>query len=203
MSSELKDLKWEKMGGLIPAVIQDAASLQVLMLGYMSRESLDRTVESGKVTFFSRSKGRLWTKGETSGHLLEYVSAVPDCDGDAVLVTARPVGPACHRETTSCFGDETAPGVGFLGKLSAVVDGRFRDRPAGSYTTTLFEGGADRMAQKVGEEGVEVAIAAKNPDNEALKGEAADLIFHLMVLLRSRGLSLDDVASLLKTRHAK
>jgi phosphoribosyl-ATP pyrophosphohydrolase/phosphoribosyl-AMP cyclohydrolase len=194
-------LDWQKGDGLLPAVIQDADTLQVLMLGYMNAEALQATINSGTVVFYSRSKARLWKKGETSGNTLAVIKVEADCDADTLLITARPQGPTCHRETTSCFGDATAPGLGFLGKLWSVVDQRYRQRPAGSYTTKLFEEGIDRMAQKVGEEGVEVAIAAKNPDDEALVGEVADLFFHAMVLLRARSLDLAAVVDKLRRRH--
>ncbi|HMK93245.1 MAG TPA: bifunctional phosphoribosyl-AMP cyclohydrolase/phosphoribosyl-ATP diphosphatase HisIE, partial [Thermoleophilia bacterium] len=156
------------MGGLLPAVVQDADTLQVLMLGYMSREALAKTRELGKVTFFSRSKNRLWTKGETSNNFLELVQVLPDCDHDALLVLARPHGPTCHRETTSCFGDQTAPGVGFLQKLARTIAQRAKDRPAKSYTVELLAAGVPRVAQKVGEEAVETVIAAVAGDKKGL-----------------------------------
>lgn len=194
-------LAWNKMDGLLPAIVQDADTLQVLMVAYMSREALEKTLASRQVTFFSRSREALWTKGETSGNFLALVDVEEDCDGDALLVRARPTGPTCHRGTTACFGEASAPGMGFLGKLSSVIAKRFEEKPEGSYTTKLIERGIDRMAQKVGEEGVETVIAAKNPDTEAFLGEASDLVFHLMVLLRARGLSLEDVARVLAGRH--
>jgi phosphoribosyl-AMP cyclohydrolase / phosphoribosyl-ATP pyrophosphohydrolase len=192
---------WQKEGGLLPAVVQDATTLQVLMVGYMNEEALKQTEASGKVTFFSRSKGRLWVKGETSGNFLNFVSATMDCDRDALLILAKPVGPTCHRETTSCFGDARAPGVGFINRLNQVIEDRYRTRPEGSYTTKLFERGVDRMAQKVGEEAVEVVIAAKNGERTALQGEAADLIYHLLVLLRGTETSFDAVVETLRERH--
>jgi len=194
-------VSWEKMENLVPAVVQDAQTLQVLMVGYMNREALTTTLESKRVTFFSRSKQRLWQKGETSGNFLDLVSVELDCDGDSLLCLANPVGPTCHRNTESCFGESKAPGIGFLGALNKVVDQRFRERPTGSYTTKLFDEGLDRMAQKVGEEGVEVVIAAKNEALEPLRGEAADLLFHLLVLLRAKNLPLQSVIEKLRDRH--
>lgn len=187
---------------LIPAIIQDADTLQVLMLGYMDEEALRLTRETKRVTFFSRSKNRLWQKGETSGNFLEVVDIQTDCDNDTYLIYAKPHGPTCHRGTTSCFCDNTAPGLGFLAKLEKTIEQRYNDRPKGSYTTKLFDEGIDRMAQKVGEEGVEVVIAAKNEDKEPLKGEVADLVFHAMVLMRSRSVSLGDVVETLRKRHS-
>lgn len=200
-TAEINRLDWTKMDGLLPAVVQDAETLQVLMVAYMNREAVEATLRSGRVTFFSRSKERLWMKGETSGNFLSLTSIIPDCDGDSLLITARPAGPACHRNTTSCFGEANAPGIGFLGRLWQVIDERYRVRPEGSYTSKLFAGGVDRMAQKVGEEGVEVVIAAKNDSRDALLGEAADLVFHLMVLLRAKTLSWGEVVELLRSRH--
>jgi len=203
----LKNIDWKKMDGLLPAVVQDADTLQVLMVGYVNEAALSATYESRKVTFFSRSKNRLWVKGETSENYLHFVSAEADCDNDSLLIFARPAGPTCHKETTSCFGEATAPGVGFLGRLAQVVDQRYTESksPAEkvSYTSSLFREGLDRMAQKVGEEGVETVIAAKNDDLEDLRGEAADLVFHLMVLLKAKGLGLGDVVEKLRDRHAK
>lgn len=200
MSPETIDsLAWDKQGGLLPAVVQDAVTRRVLMLGYMDRAALDATLATGRVTFFSRSKQRLWMKGETSGDILELVSLEADCDADTLLVQARPRGNTCHLGRTSCFPE--APGD-FLAELDALVRERERIRPEGSYTTKLFEGGVRRIAQKVGEEGVEAALAAVAQDDVALLGEAADLSFHLLVLLRSRGLGLQDVLAVLRDRHA-
>lgn len=198
MSGEFENLDWAKGGGLLPAVVQDADSLRVLMLGYMNAEALAATRASGHVTFFSRSKRRLWTKGESSGHFLDLVDVRADCDDDTLLVLARPHGPTCHLGRASCFPD--APG-GFLVELDALVAQRERERPQGSYTTKLFEAGVRRIAQKVGEEGVETALAAVAQDDAALLGESADLLYHLIVLLRSRGLSLDDAIAVLRERH--
>ena len=193
-------LAWDKQGGLLPAVVQDARTLQVLMLGYMDRAALAATLFDGRVTFFSRSKQRLWTKGESSGHVLELVGIETDCDRDTLLVRAIPHGPTCHLQRSSCFPEAPSD---FLGKLDALVASRERERPEGSYTTSLFEAGVRRCAQKVGEEGVDTALAAVAQDDAALVGEAADLVFHLMVTLRARGLSLEDVRSELKRRHSR
>ncbi len=193
-------LDWSKGDGLLPVIVQDAANLRVLMLGYMNREALEATLASGRVTFFSRSKQRLWTKGESSGHVLELVSVEADCDDDTLLVLAHPQGPTCHLQRASCF--PTAPSA-FLAELDALIAQRDRERPEGSYTTRLFEGGVRRVAQKVGEEGVETALAAVAQDEDALLGESADLLYHLVVLLRARGLSLDDAIAVLKQRHGR
>lgn len=191
-------LHWDKGDGLLPVVVQDASNLRVLMLGYMNREALDVTLASRRVTFFSRSKQRLWTKGESSGHVLELVSVDADCDDDTLLVLAHPHGPTCHLQRASCF--PSAPSA-FLADLDALVAQRERERPAGSYTTKLFESGTRRIAQKVGEEGVETALAAVAQDEAALLGESADLLYHLTVLLRARGLSLADAVDVLRERH--
>lgn len=200
MPESLGQLAWDKQDGLLPAVVQDADTLRVLMLGYMNREALEMTLACRHVTFYSRSKGRLWTKGERSGHVLKLVSIETDCDADTLLIQAHPQGPTCHLQRTSCF--PAAPGS-FLGDLDALIAQRERERPIGSYTTTLFEGGIRRIAQKVGEEGVETALAAVAQEDADLLGESADLIYHLLVLLRARGLSLAPVEELLRQRHAK
>lgn len=194
----LESLDWSKGDGLLPAVLQDADSLQVLMLGYVSAESLQVTLQTGHMTFFSRSKQRLWTKGEQSGNVLAVQSIAVDCDADTLLVRARPAGPTCHTGAESCFPQ--AP-KDFIGQLDQLVATRAAQRPAGSYTTSLFEGGIRRIAQKVGEEGVETALAAVVQGNDELLGEASDLVFHLLVLLRARGLGLQDVRTLLESRH--
>lgn len=195
---DIEALAWDKQDGLLPAIVQDAATLRVLMLGYMDRAALAATLASGHVTFYSRSKQRLWTKGESSGHVLALVSVDVDCDADTLLVQARPHGPTCHLDRTSCFPG--APGDG-LAELDALIAQRERERPQGSYTTRLFEGGIRRIAQKVGEEGVETALAAVAQDDDALLGEAADLLYHLVVALRARGLALDDVRRVLAARR--
>jgi phosphoribosyl-ATP pyrophosphohydrolase/phosphoribosyl-AMP cyclohydrolase len=201
-------LDWHKGDGLLPVVIQDADSLRVLMLGYMDQTALAATRDSGRVTFYSRSKQRLWTKGESSGHYLDVVSIDIDCDADTLLVLARPHGPTCHTGRTSCFPDApgvadtgAAAGIAFLAELDALISERERSRPAGSYTTTLFEKGTRRIAQKVGEEGVETALAGVAQGDEELLGESADLLYHLIVLLRARGLSLGDAVAVLQARH--
>ncbi len=194
----IESLAWEKQSGLLPAIVQDADSRRVLMLGYMSREALVKTIESGQVTFYSRSKQRLWTKGESSGHVLTLVGLEVDCDNDTLLVQARPQGPTCHLGTVSCFPN--APGD-VLGDLDALIAKRAVDLPAGSYTTKLFESGIKRIAQKVGEEGLETALAAVVEDDDALLGEAADLLYHLIVLLRARGLDLNEVKRTLAMRR--
>jgi len=195
-------LDWSKGDGLLPVIVQHWLTGEVLMLGYMNAEALAATQNSGHVTFFSRSKQRLWMKGETSGHVLALKSVRMDCDADTLLVQAEPHGPTCHRGTSSCFGNEVQTPLGFLAELDALIAQRHAERPAGSYTTSLFEGGIRRMAQKVGEEGVETALAAVTQDDEALLGEAADLVYHLTVALRARGLGLSDVAAVLAKRHA-
>jgi phosphoribosyl-ATP pyrophosphohydrolase/phosphoribosyl-AMP cyclohydrolase len=195
---DLDALAWDRQDGLLPAVVQDAGSLRVLMLGYMSPDALRETLRSGRVTFFSRSRQRLWTKGESSGHWLELVALEPDCDGDALLLQARPHGPTCHLQRCSCFA--AAPGDPLAG-LDALVAQRALRRPPGSYTTRLLEAGVHAIAQKVGEEGVETALAGVAQDDAALCGEAADLVYHLLVLLRARGLGLDDVQAVLAARH--
>ena len=196
---------WAKGDGLLPAIVQHWRSGEVLMLGYMNAAALAHTQASGNVTFYSRSKQRLWTKGEVSGHVLDLKSIRIDCDADTLLIQADPHGPTCHEGTSSCFGtgDDVRPPLGFLAELDALVAQRHADRPEGSYTTKLFDGGIRRIAQKVGEEGVETALAAVAQGDEELLGEAADLVFHLTVTLRARGLSLADVAKVLVARHRK
>ena len=196
-SLSMPALDWDKQGGLVPAVVQDAHSHRVLMLGYVSRESLQVTVDTGLATFYSRSRQCLWTKGETSGNRLRVVSLEGDCDADALLLRVEPEGPTCHLGRTSCFAE--APGSG-LGALDAVVAARAATMPEGHYTTRLLASGVRRVAQKVGEEGVETALAAVVQDDQALLGEAADLAYHLLVLLRARGLGLADVERVLESR---
>lgn len=191
-------LDWDKGNGLLPVIVQHAATLRVLVLGYMNREALQATLSGGRVTFFSRSKQRLWTKGETTGHVLQVVSIDMDCDQDALLVQAIPHGPTCHLQRPSCFAQAPSD---FLSELDALVQSRHRARPEGSYTTKLFDDGVRRISQKVGEEGVEVALAGVAQDDAALLGESADLLFHLTVLLRARGLSLADAVHVLRQRH--
>ena len=199
---KIPKLDWKKSGGLVPAVVQDAATLQVLMLGYMNRAALAKTLRTKRVTFFSRSKNRLWTKGETSRNFLHFVSATVDCDRDALLIIARPDGPTCHRGTPSCFGNGGATGAGFLGQLDRVVAARLKSGDRQSYTVRLAREGVARVAQKVGEEGVETALAALRKNQKELAGEAADLLYHLIVLLRVRKLALADAVAVLEKRHA-
>jgi len=194
-------LDWAKGDGLLPAVVQHWSSGAVLMLGYMSAEALQQTQRSGKVTFWSRSKQRLWTKGESSGNHLLLRSIHADCDRDTLLVQAEPQGPTCHLGTATCFGDGAAPAVSVLAELDALIGRRDRERPPGSYTTKLFEAGVQRIAQKVGEEGVEIALAAVAQDGQAVIGEAADLVYHLLILLRARGHNLEDVCAELRGRQ--
>jgi phosphoribosyl-ATP pyrophosphohydrolase/phosphoribosyl-AMP cyclohydrolase len=201
---EVAALDWSKNDGLIPAIVQDARSGQVLMFAYMNREALRMTLADKRVTFFSRSRSRLWTKGETSGHWLDLVDVVSDCDDDSLLVLATPRGPTCHLGTQSCFGDEIetdAAELSFLMRLEATIAQRISDRPEGSYTARLWSEGPTRIAQKVGEEGVEVALAAVTQEDERLIGESADLLYHLALLLKSRNLSLTTVVRELEQRH--
>ncbi|MFO7325710.1 MAG: bifunctional phosphoribosyl-AMP cyclohydrolase/phosphoribosyl-ATP diphosphatase HisIE [Pseudomonadota bacterium] len=201
---DIPRLAWDKGGGLLPAVVQDADSGAVLMLAYMNAEALRETLSRGRAVFYSRSRQALWEKGETSGNTLHVVDVLADCDDDALLVRARPAGPTCHRNTTTCFGDGSVPcagGTGFLAQLEAVIAERIAQRPEDSYTAKLFAKGVKRMAQKVGEEGVEVALAAQAGDDAELVSESADLLFHLALLLKARGLSLSDVTSELAARH--
>lgn len=193
-------LAWDKMDGFLPAAVQDADTGQLLMLGYMDRAALEATCQDRLVTFFSRSKGRLWRKGETSGNMLRLVEVVADCDGDALLVLAHPQGPTCHLGTDSCFGTD-APGAGWLASLERIVMERAEASTEHSYTAQLLAGGPAKAAQKVGEEGVEVALAAVSRDSDGLAEEAADLLFHLLVALRSRDVALSTVITKLQARH--
>ena len=197
MIDDIDELAWDKQQGLLPAIVQDADTLCVLMLGYMDRAALQATLDNGKVSFFSRSRGAQWTKGETSGNFLQLVRLEADCDRDTLLVQARPQGPTCHLGTQSCFPQAPAD---VLATLDGLIARRERQRPPDSYTTRLFEAGIARIAQKVGEEGVETALAAVTAGDAELTGEAADLIYHLLVLLRARGLSLADVTTVLASR---
>lgn len=198
MILDIDALAWDKQGGLLPAVLQDAETHRVLMLGYMNREALSLTMATGFATFYSRSREMLWRKGETSGHGLRVVSLQSDCDADTLLLQVMPEGPTCHLGRCSCFS--CAPGD-FLAELDRIVAQRERERPEGSYSTKLFESGLRRIAQKVGEEGVETALAAVAQDQDALLGEAADLLYHLTVLLRARGLSVREAVERLESRH--
>jgi phosphoribosyl-ATP pyrophosphohydrolase/phosphoribosyl-AMP cyclohydrolase len=198
-------LDWGKGDGLLPAVVQHAASGAVLMLGYMNREALTETLSSNRVTFWSRSKKRLWTKGETSGNFLELRAVAVDCDGDTLLVLAEPMGPACHTGTATCWGESPPQAAGeklaFLATLEGVIQQRIADKPEGSYTAKLLAEGTRRIAQKVGEEGLELALAAVAQSNEEIIGEAADLLYHAMLLLQVKQLSLGHVVAELERRH--
>ena len=202
----LKDLNWDKGGGLMPAVVQDACGGAVLMLGYMNREALAATRATGRVTFWSRSKQRLWVKGETSGHFLMLKQIAADCDGDALLIMAEPLGPACHKGTATCWGESAprslAQPIAFLGRLEEIITERIASRPSGSYTAKLLVEGTRRIAQKVGEEGLELALAGVVQSDPEIIGEAADLLYHMLLLLKVKGLSLSQVAVELEARHA-
>lgn len=198
---DVDTLDWGKGEGLLPAIVQDVATAQVLMLGYVSKESLTKTIETKLVTFFSRSRQELWTKGETSGNTLDLVSLHVDCDKDTVLIKASPNGPTCHTGAVSCFeGDEISP-LAFLNELSELLAVRRKERPEGSYTSELFNAGKARIAQKVGEEGVEVTIAAMNEDRDEILEEASDLLYHLGVVLAQNDLSYNDLVKRLQSRH--
>jgi len=193
-------LDFAKGEGLVPAIVQDADTLQVLTLAYMDRAALDETIASGEATFFSRSRGGRWRKGETSGNRLTVVSITPDCDGDALVLAVRPMGPACHLGTTSCFGTETAPGIGRIAALERTIAERAAADPETSWTARLIAQGPKRVAQKVGEEGVETALAGAAGPDEEVASEAADLVYHLLVLLRSRHMVFQDVLDVLARR---
>jgi phosphoribosyl-ATP pyrophosphohydrolase/phosphoribosyl-AMP cyclohydrolase len=203
-SFQIDRVDFAKGDGLVPAIVQDAGNGSVLMLGFMNREALEQTLARGRAVFFSRSKQRLWEKGETTGHTLDVVNVALDCDNDTVLVTARPRGPACHNGTLTCFGDEprsAAANVAFLAKLEDVIAQRATEKPEASYTARLLEKGVMRVAQKVGEEGVELALAGAAQGEDKVIEEAADLLFHMFVLLRARGVSLSQVVRQLESRH--
>jgi phosphoribosyl-ATP pyrophosphohydrolase/phosphoribosyl-AMP cyclohydrolase len=199
-------LDWNKGDGLLPAIVQDAGNGAVLMLGYMNREALAATLATGDVTFWSRSKGRLWTKGESSGHFLKLKEIAADCDGDTLLITAQALGPACHKGTPTCWGESPpqscAQQLAFLGFLEQLIAQRIATRPAGSYTAKLLEQGMRRIAQKVGEEGLELALAGVAQSDPEIIGEAADLVYHTLLLLKAKGLSLSQVIVELERRHA-
>ena len=197
----LDEIDWDKGDGLVPAIVQNIDNGQILMLAYMDRAALAQTISSKKVTFFSRSKNRLWTKGETSGNWLDYISGEMDCDADTILIQARPQGPSCHTGSVTCFNDQTPSNIGFLDQLGRLIAERHKTMPKGSYTTSLFAEGKARIAQKVGEEGVELALARMKDDSAELANEAADLLFHMMVLLEDAGLSLADAITVLQDRH--
>lgn len=196
------EIDFEKCGGLVPAIIQDAQTKNVLMMGYMNPEAYQKTLETGKVTFWSRSRQCLWTKGDTSGNFLWLVNIKVDCDKDTLLVTAHPEGPTCHTGTDTCWGEKNERNpLLFLSELQDFIEKRHREMPEGSYTTILFKKGVNRMAQKVGEEALETVIEATNGSDEKMVYEAADMLYHLVVLLTSKGLRIEDIARELATRH--
>lgn len=196
------ELDFEKMNGLIPAIIQDNYTQKVLMLGFMNKEAYEKTMETGKVTFFSRTKNRLWTKGEESGNFLHVVSVKADCDNDTLLIMVHPEGPVCHKGTDTCWGDKNEQDIMFLKKLQDFIDRRRQEMPEKSYTTSLFNSGVNKMAQKVGEEAVETILEACNGTDERLIYEGADLLYHLIVLLTYKGYRIEDLARELKERHS-
>lgn len=196
------NIDFEKMGGLVPAIIQDADTRQVLMLGFMNEEAYEKTLETGHVTFWSRTRQTLWTKGETSGHFLNLVDMKIDCDQDTLLVRVHPIGPTCHTGTDTCWAEENTPNpLLFLGELQSFIDRRKEEMPEGSYTTSLFNKGINKIAQKVGEEALETVIEATNGSKEHLVYEASDLLYHLLVMLTEKGLRIEDVAAELQQRH--
>jgi phosphoribosyl-ATP pyrophosphohydrolase/phosphoribosyl-AMP cyclohydrolase len=195
-------IDFEKSGGLVPAIIQDAQTKNVLMLGYMNEEAYQKTIDTKKVTFWSRSRNCLWTKGETSGNFLHLVDIKVDCDNDTLLVKATPDGPTCHTGTDTCWGESNQkPAINFLSELQDFIEKRYQEMPEGSYTTKLFRDGVNKMAQKVGEEALETVIEATNGDKEHLVYESSDLVYHLLVLLTSKGLRIEDIAEELHRRH--
>ena len=196
------NIDFEKMGGLVPAIIQDADTRQVLMLGFMNEEAYEKTLETGHVTFWSRTRQTLWTKGETSGHFLNLVDMKTDCDQDTLLVRVHPIGPTCHTGTDTCWAEDNTPNpLLFLGELQSFIDRRKEEMPEGSYTTSLFNKGINKIAQKVGEEALETVIEATNGTKEHLVYEASDLLYHLLVMLTEKGLRIEDVAAELQQRH--
>ena len=200
--ADVKTLAWDKMDGLLPAIVQDASTSRVLMVGYMNTEALKATLAAGFVTFFSRSRNRLWQKGETSGNRLRFRGAFEDCDGDALVILAKPEGPTCHLGTTSCFVAET-DGPAWLAELSAIIGDRAESGDPSSYTRKLLDAGPQRIGQKIGEEGVEVALAAVSRDAAGCAEEVADLLYHVAVLMKARDFGWDEVVAVLKQRHAK
>ena len=201
MNVKIEDLNWEKVDGLMPAVVQDAVTHKVLMVGYMNQEALRKTKETDLVTFFSRTRKELWTKGETSGNSLKLVSLYEDCDRDCLLVKASPAGPTCHTGADTCFNEVNSTDFGFLTKLEAIIAKRANGDDEKSYTASLLRSGTKRIAQKVGEEGVEVALAATANDTEELKNESADLLYHLLVLLRDQDINFAEIVQTLENRH--
>jgi len=200
---DLDRINFEKVGGLIPAVVQDAFSKQVLMLGYLNQEAIQKTLDTGKVTFFSRTKQRLWTKGESSGNFLLVKEILLDCDGDTLLIKAEPVGPVCHTGADTCFSESNNSKTAFIDKLRTIIKDRKNNPSDTSYTASLFAKGINKVAQKVGEEAVEIVIEAKDDNKELFLGEAADLLYHYLVLLEAKGYELDEVMQVLIQRHKK
>lgn len=202
MNTEEKfEIDFDKMDGLVPAIIQDNITRRVLMLGFMNKEAYEKTLELGKVTFYSRTKKRLWTKGEESGNFLNLVEILSDCDQDTLLIKAHPVGPTCHTGADTCWDEDNSSDINFLSYLQDFIAVRHKDMPEGSYTTSLFKSGINRMAQKVGEEAIETVIEATNGTDDRLIYEASDLIYHLIVLLTSKGHRIEELAAELKKRH--
>jgi phosphoribosyl-AMP cyclohydrolase / phosphoribosyl-ATP pyrophosphohydrolase len=199
----MSKIDFDKMGGLVPAIIQDAVTLKVLMLGFMNGEAYKKTKKEGRVTFYSRTKNRLWTKGEESGNFLNVKEILEDCDNDTLLIKADPVGPVCHTGADTCFFEVNESGLSFLRQLQNLIAERKRDLPADSYTTKLFNAGINKIAQKVGEEAVELVIESKDSNDELFLNEAADLTYHLLVLLTQKGFDLADVVKILEQRHSK
>lgn len=197
------EINFDKMNGLVPAIVQDNRTMKVLMLGFMNREAYENTVATGKVTFFSRTKNCLWTKGEESGNFLNVVSVKADCDNDTLLIMADPCGPVCHKGTDTCWGENNEQDIMFLKELQDFIDRRHEEMPEKSYTTSLFKAGVNKMAQKVGEEAVETIIEACNGTDERFIYEGADLLYHLIVLLTSKGYRIEDLARELKERHSE
>jgi phosphoribosyl-ATP pyrophosphohydrolase/phosphoribosyl-AMP cyclohydrolase len=195
-------MDFKKMNGLVPVIVQDDITMKVLMLGYMNEEALKKTKDSGEVTFFSRSKDRLWTKGETSGNKLIVKDILEDCDNDALLIKATPTGPVCHTGADTCFSEGNTDNLNFINYLSGVIHHRYKNPKSESYTTSLFQEGVNRIAQKVGEEAVELVIEATNGTEAKFKEEAADLIYHLLVLLQQKEMRIQDVLEILKNRHS-
>ena len=195
------DINFEKMGALVPGIVQDNATRKVLMLGFMNKEAYQKTVETGKVTFWSRTRNCLWTKGETSGNFLNVKEILLDCDKDTLLIKARPEGPVCHTGADTCWNEQNSVDLNFLSYLQDFIDRRYKEMPDGSYTTSLFKSGVNRMAQKVGEEAVETVIEATNGTDDRLIYEASDLIYHLIVLLTSKGHRIEELAAELVKRH--
>ncbi len=195
------EIKFDENTGLVPAIIQDVYTNNVLMLGYMNQESFDKTLKSNKVTFFSRSKQRLWTKGEESGNFLQLVSIQNDCDQDTLLIKVKPTGPTCHKGTDTCWGEENNQSFGFLSQLENVIQDRKENLDEKSYVASLFKKGINKIAQKVGEEAVEVVIEAKDDNDHLFKDESADLLFHYLILMQAKGYKLNDIVEVLKSRH--